>query len=413
MYQPGAAPSGQQLYVDTVLREHVARASELLALLRVACLEGTGPDSLDDLWARAEENVDALRLDRSAAIEAALGAIPDDSDTALVAALLLAESGLPDAGARVTTLLRDPDCELRDATQWGLRLANIDTIADELCVLATQPVDDYATATARDCLAFHRRSVVVPVLATFDALPEDVAWLTAEACGRSAVWDAALLARLFSHPSPAVKGTALKAAARAGFRGVLDFCRSAPDESSMRPCIQFLGVVGNHDDLPRLQKLATGGDAPRARSAIAALGTLGLVAALPTLLYLLDEPQLAESAALAIERITGDQVPRGAVPPPPENLSEEELDLWEPEAPIDVGATREWWSSRAPRFDAKKRYQAGVNVTDDALGSAFDQLPQSLRRAVYLRERAFAKNAQDWELDTWPRRQRNPGENQR
>ena len=408
MYRPGAAPSGEPLYVDGVLREHIARASELLASLRWACLKGTGPDALDDLWARAEANVDALRLDRSAAVDAVLGAISDDPDAGSVAALLLAECGLPDAASRVMTLLRDPSCDVRDATWWGLRLANIESIADDLCALATQAVDDYATATARDCLAFHRRSVAVPVAATFDALPEDVAWLTAEARGRSGAWDAALLARLVSHPSPAVKGTALKSAARAGFRSVLDFCRSAPDESSMRPCIEFLGVVGSHDDLPRLQRLATGSDAELARSAVAALGKLGLVAALPTLLYLLDEPPLAEPAAWAIERIVGDRVPRGAAPRPPEHLSEEELDLWEPEAPIDVGAAREWWSSRAPRFDPKKRYQAGVNVTDDPLGSAFTQLPQRLRRNAYLRERALEKNAPDWELDTWPRRQRNP-----
>ena len=103
-------------------------------------------------------------------------------------------------------------------------------------------------------------------------------------------------------------------------------------------------------------------------------------------------------------------MPRGAPPPPPDDLSEEERDLWEPEAPIDVGAAREWWSSRAPHFDPKKRYQAGVNVADGALGSALDQLPQRLRRDVYLRERALAKNAPDWELDTWPRRQRNPSD---
>src|SRR5262249_27761482 len=93
MYRPGAAPSGEPVYVDTVLREHVDRASELLALLRSACLEGTGPDSLDDLWARAEANVNALSLDPRAAIDAAFGAIPEDTDAGSVAALLLAECG--------------------------------------------------------------------------------------------------------------------------------------------------------------------------------------------------------------------------------------------------------------------------------------------------------------------------------
>src|SRR5262245_24968019 len=408
MYRPGVAPEGKHYYVDIVLHEHVALASELLASLRSACLEGTGPDSLDDLWARAEVNVDALRLDLSAAIDVALAAIPDDPDVASVTAILLGESALPDGASRVTTLLRDPSCDVRDVTVWGLRLATIENIADALCTLAAEPVDDYATATARNCLAFHRRSVVVPVPATFDALPEDVAWLTAEARGRSGAWDAALLARLFSHPSPAVKGAALKNAARSGFRGVLDFCRSAPDDPATWPCIAFLGVVGNHEDLPRLQRLATSGDVKLARPAVTALGRLGLVAALPTLLYLLDEPQLADSAASAIEPISGDEVPRGAAPPPPEALSDEELDVWASAAPIAVERAREWWASRAPSFDPKKRYQAGWNVTDDPLGSVFDQLPQRLRRDVYLRERVLAKNTPDWELDTWPRRQRQP-----
>lgn len=317
----------ERLYIDSVLREHVSLASELLAALKSASLEGTGPASLDDLWSRAEASVDALRADHDQAIGAALAAVPAHPETSSVAALLLAESGADGALPQVTTLLRDASCDIRDAAWWGLRLANIGPIAAELSALAAQPVNDYATATARDCLAFHRYPVVVPAIPTFNALPEDVAWLTTEACGRfEGTWDATQLAHFFTHRSPAVKGTALKNAARAGFRGVVDFCRSAPDDPSMRACIEFLGVVGNDDDLPRLRRLATGADSALARSATAALGKLESIAA----------------------------------------------------------------------------------ITDDSLGAAFEPLPHRLRRAVYLRRRALVPGTPDWELDTWPSRQRDP-----
>jgi hypothetical protein len=268
-----------------------------------------------------------------------------------------------------------------------LRLANIGSIADDLSALAAQPTHDYATATARDALAAHRRPVAVPMPSAFERLPEDVAWLTAQARGRAGGdWDRALLSRLLAHPSAVVKATALQAAARARFRGVLDFCRSSAEAE----CLAFLGVVGDANDLARLEQAATGGDRELARAAIAGLGKLGLIAAMRTLLDLLDDAELAKPAASAIARITGERVQRDA------------SDV------IDAAATRAWWSSYAPNFDASRRHQAGLDVSDDPLGAVFDRLPHRLRRDVYLRERALSPNAPDWELETWPWRQRTP-----
>jgi hypothetical protein len=372
---------------DGVSRVHIALATELLTGLRFACLDGSGPPSLDDMWSRARASVDALRRDRAASSEVAVAAAATDPDATSIAVLLLAETGAPDSTARIVGYLRDPACEPRDAAWWGLRLANIGAIADDLSALAAQPTHDYATATARDALAAHRRPVDVPMPSAFESLPEDVAWLTAHARGRAGgEWDGALLSRFLAHPSGVVKATALQAAARARFRDMLDFCRSSSDAE----CLEFLGVVGDANDLARLEQAATGGDAELARAAIAGLGKLGLIAAVRPLLDLLDDAERARPAASAIARITGERVRRDA------------------SDAIDAAATREWWSSHATNLDSAKRYQAGCDVTEDPLGAVFDELPHRLRRDVYLRERALAPNAPDWELETWPWRQRTP-----
>src|SRR5262249_46663787 len=157
--------------------------------------------------------------------------------------------------------------------------------------------------------------------------------------------------------------------------------------------IEFLGVVGSRDDLTRLQGIATGSghgatELPMANAGVVALGRLGFVGAIPTLLYLLDESDLSEAAASAIARIVGEDVPRGVLPAPPPGMSDDDLDAWEPVAPIDTPRAREWWAAHAPRFDPKKRYQSGLCVSDDPLGPVFDQLPPAVRNDLYLRQRA-------------------------
>jgi hypothetical protein len=145
-----------------------------------------------------------------------------------------------------------------------------------------------------------------------------------------------------------------------------------------------------------------------ASAGVAALGRLGFAGAIPTLLYLLDEPGLGETAASAIVRIAGGDLPRGAVPEPPHGTSDDDLDVWEPIAPVDAPRAREWWAARAPGFDPKKRYQAGMCVSDDPLGPLFDRLPPGARNDVYLRQRALVSDTPDWELETWTWQQRQP-----
>jgi hypothetical protein len=147
-----------------------------------------------------------------------------------------------------------------------------------------------------------------------------------------------------------------------------------------------------------------------AKAALDGLGRLGLPEAVPDLLGFLSDPDRSESGADSFERITGQAVFRGTPPEPPAGLSEDELDLWEPSPPVDVQKTFDWWKANAARFDAAIRYQAGFDVSSDPLGPVFDNLPLAIRYDVYLRERALTPNTPDWELETWPWKQKTPGE---
>ena len=220
------------------------------------------------------------------------------------------------------------------------------------------------------------------------------------------VWNARLLERFIGHDSSRVREAALRASARSGLRELRAFCREATDRGGVVEAVDFLGVVGSIDDLARLRRAVAN---PRlAKAAVGGLGRLGLASGVPVLLDCLSTPDLTEAAAAAIQRITGLEVPRGALPEPPPELTEDELDFWEPVAPVDVTATRKWWRANASRFDPEKRWQFGLCVSDVPLGPVFDQLPLCVRYDVYLRERALTPGTPDWELETWSWKQKNP-----
>lgn len=129
--------------------------------------------------------------------------------------------------------------------------------------------------------------------------------------------------------------------------------------------------------------------------------------AAPFLLKSRSHPEAAVRAA-ASERRTGDPVLGGPASGLLHGRIENELDLWEPQAPVGAARARDWWKTKAARFGRSKRYQAGLNVSDDPLGPVFDQLPLAIRYNVYLRERALTSATPDWELEMWTWKQKNP-----
>ncbi len=325
-------------------------------------------------------------------------------------ALLLAESdnGQPGASEQSVALLRHEPPEIRQAAWWGLRLANSRHVEPHLRGLLRKSSWDFASAAALDVLAFHRLPVQVDLGRPPDDEGDEIAWLLAEAGGRMrGAWNARHLKQYVGHASPRVREAALRASARCGLAELPAFCREATARLDPLEAIAFLGVVGSPQDASMLQR-ATSNPAV-SKAAVGGLGRLGLPTSVPFLLDLMESPELAEAAAAAFWRIIGEKAPRGPAPDPPPGLTEDELDLWEPRPPVDLPRARDWWKSNAARFDPAKHYQVGLNVSDDPLGSVFDQLPLAIRYDVYLRERALTPGTPDWELETWTWKQKTPG----
>jgi hypothetical protein len=394
-------------YVEGVLREHIAKASELLIDLRAGFLEFPDMATLSNSCQQCMANLDALRIAGSRAIAIGREEMEGDSDVASVVAWLVAEVGDSDQRDHaecVAALLRHESEDIRQAAWWGFRLADVTRVREHLCTMASGPAHDVASAAALDILAFHRDAGQLDPSGQLHDESDEIAWLLVEAAGRiPGTWRATDLKRALDRSSRRVKEAALRASARCGLRELVAICQDATDHATSAEAIVFLGVVGSSGDLERLQRVATlarsaATPAVMANAGVVALGRLGLVRAIPTLLYLLEEPELGETAASAIERIVGESVPRGAPPAPPPGMSDDDLDEWEPVAPVDAPRAREWWAERAPRFDSRRRYQAGMCVSDDPLGPLVDQLPPAVRNDVYLRQRALVADTPDWEL---------------
>ncbi len=466
MFAPSQNPPVQ---LENVEREHFANASQFLGAIRIAPFQLQTCELFEGLCRRCESDLDALRIVGDQAVKIGQAALEDDGEVASLVALLLAECECdqPGTSEQSLALLSHESPEIRQAAGWGLRLASFRHVEPHLRALLGKPRWDFASAAALDILAFHRLPVQAELGAPRDVEGDEIAWLLAEAGGRMrGAWKATHLKQFLGHASPRVREAALRASARCGLPELPAFCREATLNSAPLEAIEFLGVVGFPEDLSRLQRAAQSaaaalqpergsssrssrgneaqtssespgqvrdqslltsaatvsqvGSGPQSpsgqetralevgKAALNGLGRLGLPAAVPFLLEFLSHPELADSAAAAIERITGQEVPRGAPPEPPPGLTEDELDLWEPKPPVDAPRARDWWRASAAHFDPAKRYQTGLCVSDTPLGPVFDQLPLAIRYDVYLRERALTPGTPDWELETWTWRQRNP-----
>jgi hypothetical protein len=401
--------------LNRVLAEHGEDAGPMLESIQAAPRLRDSHGAFGILCHRCEAHLDALRIAGDEGITIGQSTMDDDPEVAGVVALLLAEAvtGQPESAKRAVALLCHESPEICRAAWWGLRLAKPQHIEPHLRGVIAEGERSFASAAALDILAFQRKSAEWAIEALPEEAGDDIAWFLAEAGGRiPGVWKDRHLAMFLGHRSPRVREAALRAAARSGQAGLPQMCREAADR--MKPtdseAISFLGVVGEIGDKDRLiEAVRWTDDAGVALAALDGLGRLGLCEAVPFLLETLARPEVAGRAAAAIERITGAEVPKGPPPEPPAGLSEDELDFWEPEAPVDADAAAPWWQALSPKFDATKRHQAGLCVSDDPLGPVFDELPLAFSYDVYLRERALSREAPDWELETWIWKQRKPG----
>ncbi len=395
--------------IESVIREHVSNAMHFLEDLAPAAFRAESCEFFERLCSRCESNIDAIRIAGEEGIATAQAGLAEDAQAARVVTILLAESDAnqPAAAEQATGLLQHRSTELRHAAWAGLRLANAQFVEPYLRQTIVD-LTDFPSAAALDILAFHRLPVTVD-LPQSPGDDSDVAWLQAEAGGRiPGVWNADHLRCFLVHRSPRVREAALRASARCGLRELVDFCREAA--SSMIPdaleACEFLGVVGSLEDSRLLQDATS--KPLTAKAALSGLGRLGLPTNVSFILEFLDETDLAETAGAALERITGQEMPRSARETSSSNLTEDELDFEEPQPAIDAGRVRAWWAANASCFDPTKRWQRGLCVSENPLGPVFDRLPLQIRYDVYLRQRALEAGTPDWELEAWYWKQKNP-----
>lgn len=330
---------------------------------------------------------------------------PDSAEEVAAATLVAFELQATTLCPDILNLLCGKNLELRNGVRCGLRLCKIRPVVNDLLRLAS-----YAEPTAKiailDVLTFHRIPVHMDFLQLLKVDDPETRLLLLECLGRSR--NAILVSTFSQDTDPKVKKAFWKAMARSGHPDVVNSCRrSCVQERPCHDAIRFLGVIGSSKDFNLLLQLSK--HEATAVPAVEAMGILGATELIPSIIKALGNPVTSQAAAVALERISGRGVPRNDPPQPPDHLTEDELDFWfHPGDPIPEAAET-WWKQNHYYFETGKRYQAGQCVSDDPLGTVFDELTDDIRMDIYLRQRALdSANTPDWELETWPKYHKNP-----
>jgi uncharacterized protein (TIGR02270 family) len=355
---------------------------------------------LAELEERAEAHLDGLRLAGAHAVDLARPhLLGKERFGATAAAFVLLESRLPELQGEVLDALCSADEEARDGIRIGLRHVTPFALAEELRDLAASG-DAPARAAALDVLAFH--GVATSELASdlLNASDTAVRRLAYAAFGRmGGPLENRHLESALESEDPALRRMALEAFARSSQPWLIECCRRAAQthEENDAEAIAFLGVVGEPSDVASLAGLL--GHAALAPAALRALGALGSPDAVPALLESMrDEGRLADAAA-AFVRITGaEDLEVDEAPSPPEDASEEELDVFDSERPTDPEKAKAWWSRAEQRFARPGRWQSGL-LAEGPASPFFDELSLESRRDEYLRSRCYAPETPARELE--------------
>ena len=395
---------------DTV-RQHFEVVGRCIESIHSAVSLNVRGSDFEVLCQRCDANLDGLRIADKVAIRIGLAEMEEDTEVASAIALLLSESNnnQPADSEQAAALLGHESFEICKAAWRGFRLASSRKVEPYLRTLVRKYALTFDSAAAFDILAFHRISIDFDIEEIPKEEVDEISWLLVEGGGRTpGVWTAVKMNLFLGHSSVRVREAVMRASARSAVPELLVACREATARMGLTDAeaISFLGVVGGQEDVARLQ--ATLSNPEVSAAGIAGLGRLGLPSVVPILLGELESEVHGEQAAEAYWRITGQEVPKGEAPGPPEGMSEDELDFWEPTPPILAEQAKAEWESLSKQFDPTKRYQVGLCVSDDPLGEVFDQLPLGIRYDVYLRERALTPGTPDWELETWTWRQKSP-----
>jgi uncharacterized protein (TIGR02270 family) len=346
---------------------------------------------------RAEAHLDGLRLSELHGVDLAREKLTSGTSAATAAAFVLWESGAADARSLLLEQFRTGDPPVRDGIRIALR--HIQAVELRQPLLAAMSDAPAVAAAAADVLSFHRTS-----LPPFDHLMGDADALVVQqaldAAGRGKRLHPQDFARTVVRPESAVRYAAFQAAARAGLPELADTCRAAAARGDAAG-LAFLGTLGDSRDLGLLERTVR--DPALSRDAIAAMGVMGRVQAIPLLLELMTDAALGVPATAAYKRITGATGVEGAKPFPPPAAEGDDEDEALPPDPVKA---RRDWERRQSEMTSDRAWQSGIGIADGLLPAEFDELPLATRRDVYLRLRARGATVPDIELEALASRQR-------
>jgi uncharacterized protein (TIGR02270 family) len=380
-------------FVLDLLREHLEELDSLWSLReRVVFATDWYAADLAELEERAEAHLDALRIGGDSAVEVARPALTgDEPGAAMAAAFVLLERQSQPLADEVTAALREATPAVRDGIRIALRHGDAALAADRLYEYSTGR-DVHLRAVVADVLAFRRLRQPPEVDRLLVDEDPAVARLGHRAAGRFGCLAPEAVTRALASEDPVLRRIVLEEAARAGVPNLLQTCRDAASRAAPRDAesVAFLGVVGDPADLTLLKRgMANPSIAP---AALAGMGALGNVAAIPAILEAMTREPLARAAGDAFRRITGvDDLGRVDAAPPASDLAELDEDASRPLP--DAAVARAAWDGVSARFGPDGRWQRGLDTAALDVSAADRLLPLAWRRDVVLRRRATDKQA--------------------
>ena len=283
----------------------------------------------------------------------------DDESMAAGAVVAAHELDREWLSSEVIERFEDLGADARIGVAIGLgRVANPDH-AGPFESLAAAP-DPLTRACAAQVLAGLGRAEPAGLSALLDDEDEavrELAWSAAGAFRSPAV----TRERVEADPLP----RALEAAAEVGLAELADVCRAVCAEHPHAATL--LGVVGPTDVRATLVELTRSDDVVLAEAALAGLGALGDVAAIPCVLDALRDPLKLRAAGVSFRRLTGATDLDGEAPVRcPDSIIGDDADLWD-DSPAEVDAERAavWWRENAARFSPESRWQEGRAPSPD------------------------------------------------
>jgi len=392
-------------FLIELYREYLEEASFLYEQ-RLALLDDPEISwkDLGEFEERFEAHIDGLMVGEELAVEVCMERAEEGDFGELHAAVrVFCRRNRMDLVLRVLEGLEPEDADKGNAVANALKDELPGEWQGKFIEMLSERGDDPKSVFVLAAVFGHRRmGATVELLNAMPKAPDSVLPKVLRALGRLRDRDSQDgLVRYLRHEDDLVRETAALAVLRAGNRDFLDQIRE--QARGGRSLIIPLGLAGDRSALEILSGAAWTGQS-KAEIPIA-MGLLGDVAAVPKLLSSLEDPEAAESAALALQIITGAQLDEEVFVPDEvdeDELSEEEREKWKAgERPMrpdgrpfgttvqrlsaDPGRWRKWWAANGSRFDPNVRYRKGKPFSPACLLETLEseKSPRFVRQMAY------------------------------